>query len=738
MKKILKYVTYLFSAFIVLVLIDAFTFGYTYRFLKHVVYPPAADPSWVSHEPAPYMKDLPADMSAAAKANYVLDKMTFDEKIRYLSGYKEFGTLPVKRLNLPPVWFADATSGVRRGLSTAFPVNVAMTASFNRQLIKEAGKAIAEEARAKGISVMLGPGMNIYRVPTNGRNFEYMGEDPFLAGSMAVEYIKGMQSRGVIAVAKHLAANNSDYDRHRMSSDIDERTLREIYLPAFRMSVKEGGVQAIMAAYNPVNGVHASENRHLIEEILRAEWGFNGFVMSDWNSVYSVRDTLVHGVDIEMPSGRYLNADNIRPLLEKGAVTEEHIDRKIFRMLHTFFRFNIPERPVVDNSYAVNTREHAETALNIARESIVLLKNERDLLPLEKGQVKKIAVLGPLAVNTETTGGGSSGVVPVAENKKDILTALREKAPEGVSVEYAGSLGPFITGSDTVSEADAVIVSVGFTRDHESEMFDKQWDLPGFQESLIRSAYELNRNTIVVLTTGAGPETASWINSAPALVHSFFLGQSVGQAVAEVIYGEVNPSGKLPYTMAEKWNDIEAVKYYVDTPWLKSPFRLFANEADADDIDIFSLKYKEKLMVGYRHFDTNNVEPVFEFGYGLSYTGFEISDLRLSQKSITAGDVLKASVKVSNTGKRAGAEVVQFYVHDVESSLPRPEKELKGFYKTALKPGESKRVEVSFDRMAFSYYDTSEKKWVAEPGDFIISAGNSSRNISESLKVQLK
>jgi beta-glucosidase len=734
--------TIIITGIVILVLalllaIDAFTFGKSFAYLKHLFFPPAIDPQWEQHEPAPYIKRFHAGISAEKKARVILKEMTLEEKIRYISGYEYFGTYPIERLNLPPVWFADATSGVRRGLSTAFPVNVAMTASWNRELIKNAGTAIAEECRAKGVSVLLGPGMNMYRVPTCGRNFEYMGEDPFLAGSMGSAYIHGVQSRDVIACAKHYTANNSDYDRHRMSSDMDERTLREIYLPHFRMSVKDGNVKSIMTAYNPVNGIHASQHEHLISDILFGEWGFDGFVMSDWLSVYSVAPVVKHGVDIEMPSGKYLNKENILPLIEKGEINEADIDRKVMHMLTTFFEMGILERPVVDDKYGVNTDEHRKAALDIAREGIVLLKNENSLLPLVSSKVKKIAVLGPMAKDTETSGGGSSEVFPFS--KTDILTGLKELAPEGVEVEYAGSIGSFITGRSTVKNADAVIVCVGFNRDQESETFDKSWDLPGCQEDLIENAADLNPNTIVVLTTGSGVE-GKWIDSVPGLVHSFFLGQSTGIAVADVLYGNVNPGGKLPFTMAMKWDDILATRYYVAIPWLKSPFRIFGNEEDPEDPDdhpIFHMEYGEKLMVGYRHFDTNNVEPRFPFGFGLSYTTFDMPTMSLSSRSMRGNGTITARVTVKNTGKLAGSEVVQLYVQDVKSSHPRPLKELKGFSKVHLQPGQSKTVSITIDRMALSYFNPDTKKWTAEPGEFVIMVGNSSRNILQKKSISL-
>ncbi len=713
---------------IIILIIDAFTFGKSFSLMEKILYGPPADVTWEKHGDAPYITNLPSGMSPEQKARAILNMMTMDEKIRYISGYKDFGTYPIERLNLPPVWFADATSGVRRGPSTAFPVNIAMTASWNRDLIRRAGQVVAEECRAKGVSVILGPGMNIYRVPTNGRNFEYMGEDPYLAGTLAAEYIQGVQSRGVIACAKHYTANNSDYDRHRMSSDMDERTLREIYLPHFRKAVTEGNVKAIMTAYNPINGIHASEHKHLLEDILLGEWNYDGFIMSDWNSVYSVKEVVRHGVDIEMPRGRYMNKENIMPLIEKGVLSEADIDEKVMRLLATFFEMGVLERPVVDERYGVNTPKHREAALAIAREGIVLLKNEKDLLPLVPGSVKKITVIGPHARDTETTGGGSSEVFPI--EKTDIITGLTGNAPDGVTVSYGKTLGPVILSRGIVKKADAVLVCVGFDRYLEAEAYDRPWDLPGTQEALIRSAAGLNPNTIVVLTAGGGVETEPWIDRVPALVHSFYLGQSTGIAVADVVFGRVNPSGKLPFTMSRKWEDILAIQYYVSVPWLKNPFRIYGNKPDAEDHKIFHMEYGEKLMVGYRHFDTNGVEPRYPFGHGLSYTSFAITGMELSSRTLRQNGTITVSVTVKNTGNKSGAEVVQLYIHDRDSSHRRPEKELKGFRKVYLKPGETKTVTMTIDRRAVSYFNPDTKEWTAESGEFEALIGTSSRDIA--------
>lgn len=756
-----------------LITIDLFTIGHSLDFFEKHFFPPKVDIGWKKHEAAEYITYFSLGMTPEAKARTILKKMTLDEKIRYLSGYKYFGTTPIPRLDIPPVWFADATSGIRRGLATAYPASIALTASWNRQMIRKVARAIAEEARAKGISVILGPGVNIYRVPTCGRNFEYMGEDPFLAGAMAVSYIQGMQSRQVIATIKHFVANNSEYDRHRISSDVDERTLREIYFPAFKAAVVQGQVGAVMTSYNPVNGIYTSEHPFLLDHVLRGQWNYSGFVMSDWTSVYSVLGTVKHGVDIEMPAGRFLNNKKIMPLIKKKFLTIKHVDKKVFRMLRTFFAFGVLERSVVDERYKVHDKEHRRIALQSAREGIVLLKNENHLLPLHKKRYlksksdklaatrkKNIVVIGPQAKGTEIIGGGAGEVFP--QKRVDIWQGLRQAAKKRFRIRYARHLGPWVVDRKLVQNANAVLVCVGFGRDRESETFDRSWSLPFGQEGLIQNVRDLNPNTVVILVTGSGVKTNPWIQRIPAVIHGMYLGQFAGQALAEVVFGLVNPSGKLPFTMAKKWNDIEAVKNYVSIPWLKNPFRIFPEKKSRDEFTISHMPYKEKLMIGYRHFDTNKIEPQFAFGYGLSYTSFKISQLALSKQEILITPAMKKNKqwdeliagyirddekvlpkiyltgKIKNTGYYKGAEVIQLYIRDIQASATRPMKELKGFRKVFLHPSQEKKFSISISLKDFAFYDPTQKKWRIEPGEYLVLAGTSSRDIFYKKKFVLR
>ncbi|MBU2513582.1 glycoside hydrolase family 3 C-terminal domain-containing protein [bacterium] len=687
--------------------------------------------------------DVDHSLPAEKNAEIILQQMTLEEKVNMLGGEDNLAIKATERLKLPKVWCSDASAGVRCfQRATAFPVPIAMAATWNRNLLDQAGETIAKECRAKGVSILLGPGVNIYRVPTCGRNFEYMGEDPFLAGELAIPYIKAVQRMGVITTVKHFACNNSDYDRHRINSKVDERTLQEIYYPAFKTAVQRGGTKSVMSSYNPVNGSWASENHELLTRILRDEWGFDGFVISDWISLYSTEGPLKAGMDLEMPKADFLTFKRIKELINKGRLTEKDIDRPVRNLLKTFFEMGIYNRPLKDHQYPEYSEEHSQVSLDTAREAIVLLKNENNLLPLNREAITRIAVVGKMAKETTTCGGGSCCIKsfePVS-----ILEGIRAVAGDSVEINYIEADLNRLTHSEQkmVEEADVAVVAVGFTSQDESECYDKSWELPYLQSRLIKEIAALNSKTIVTLTTGTGVETESWLTQVPALMHCFFLGEQGGKAVAEVLFGSVNPSGKLPFTMAKKWADFESVKYYVKKPDKISVFRIIGPQGKPKFRRIRDMEYGEKLMVGYRHFDTNRVTPQFPFGFGLSFTSFELSQLSLSETSIpvsrlTEGDKIAATIKIKNTGQRAGSEVVQLYVKDPESSLPRPDKELKGFEKVHLLPGESKEITLQLDFSSFAFFDDNKGQWIAEPGEFQVMVGNSSRNIAEKAILKL-
>lgn len=682
---------------------------------------------------------LPSDgKTPSQRADAILSAMTLDEKLKFVTGYKSLGIHALPRHGLPSVWMTDATSGPRcYGATTAFPSAVAMAASWDTELVAEAADHIAEASRAKGVSILLGPGINIARIPTCGRNFEYMGEDPFLAGKLASAYVRACARRGVICTVKHMAVNNSEYDRHKISSDLDERTLRELYLPAFEITVKEGQTIGIMSAYNPVNGVWASENRKLLTEILREEWGFDGMVVSDWNSLYSTAGPLKSGLDIEMPKAKWLKPERVQkafdaataePPREADSATEADLDRMVGHLLKTLFAAGVYDRPVVDSEAREFHPDHDGAALKAARAGIVLLKNDEGALPLPQGQGITIALCGPLAEKSSTLGGGSCHVARTT-GTVNLMEGLESVADEGTRIILVGP-----GDKKTISEADAVVVACGFNYMSESELYDRPWRLPRSQRKLIAEVSRLNSRTIVTLSSGGGVETESWISGVPALVHGLYLGQSVGTATAEILFGKINPSGKLPFTMARKWTDIPALGGYPRRYWTTSPGRLAAGQGNPRFRRVRHWLYKEGLMVGYRHFDSAGVEPAFPFGHGLSYSKFRIENLEFSKRSVSPGDNLDLKVSIKNVGDRQGSEVVQIYVADVESELPRPAKELKGFAKVNLKPGESAIVDIRLEPRAFQYWqpaqsEKSEGGWKADPGEFHIMAGRSSRNI---------
>ncbi len=690
---------------------------------------PEQTPGGIGEEPAP----------TGEWVERILNEMSWDEKIKYITGYTSLAIHPIPRLGIPSVWGSDATSGLRcfKG-GTAFPAAIAMAATWNPELIEKVGETLGEEARARGISILLGPGINIYRVPTNGRNFEYMGEDPHLTGKTAAAYIRGLQDRGVITTVKHFACNNSEYDRHKCDSVVDDRTLHEIYLPAFRTAIKEGGSRAVMSAYNPVNGVYASENRHLLTEILRNEWGFDGFVISDWDSLYSTSGPVKNGLDIEMPGAKWLTPEKIAAEISKGTIEKSDIDKMVGRLLSTFHSFGIFNRSQIDRSAAPSGDEHDLTALQTAREGIVLLKNDppeglkTPLLPLNTNKIKSIVITGRTALMTPTGGGGSSHVK--ISQKNDIvrgILARLEDENKGIRVQYVPYKKAYLSGKNKkiIQNADVVVICAGFKSFEETECFERSWYLPENQGKLINNVTALNSRTAVILTVGGGVETESWIRGTAALMHSFYLGQSTGTAVADILFGKINPSGKLPFSMARKWSDFASTSYYVDKPEAISAGRIFVGQGNPEKRKIWPMEYGEKLAVGYRHFDTAKIEPQFAFGHGLSYSDFGLTELKVSKPLLKDKDKRRVSIILTNTGDNEGAQVVQLYIRDEESSLPRPDKELKAFKKVFLPPGASEKLSFLLNPEDFSFYNDEKKEWICESGDFTLLAGFSSRDI---------
>jgi beta-glucosidase len=590
--------------------------------------------------------------------------------------------------------------------------------------------------------MILGPTVNINRIPLWGRNFEGYGEDPYLAGRLGVAYIRGVQGEGVIPSVKHFDANNEEFERHRIDEKIDERTLHEIYLPAFKAAVEEAGAWTVMSAYNKVNGVHCGESVPLLHDILQKEFGFKGFVISDWGSTYSTAGTVNAGMDLEMPggplmqpwlanprsqssgsSGGWLAADKVLAEVKAGHITEATLDGNVARILRVIFVSGLFDHPHTATG-DVDTPAQQAVARQGATEGIVLLKNADSLLPLDAKKIHSIAMIGPNAATARTGGGGSSLVRPRYAIAP--LDGIRERVGSGVEVKYALGVGmdgedPTVDtpevragllkeAADAAAHADVAVVVVGRYARLESESFDvKTMDLPAGQDELIAAVERANPHTIVVLNTGDPVTMTKWIAQTPALVEMWYSGQEGGHALASVLFGDANPSGKLPVSFPKEWKDSPAYGHYPG--------------------ENLKVDYAEGIYVGYRYFDTKNVEPLFPFGFGLSYTTFAYSDLKVTPARVSGKEPTEVSLKVRNTGSRAGAEVVQLYVHDGHSHIDRPLRELKGFRRVELQPGETKTVEFKLDRAAFSYWSPDKTVWVAEPGTFEIQVGASSRDI---------
>lgn len=806
----------------------------------------------------------------------LIQKMTLQEKVDFIGGYNGFYIRGYKNLGIPEIRMADGPVGVRNpGPSTAFPASIALAASFDKEIASNVGKAIASEARSKNVHIMLGPAMNIHRAPFCGRNFEYLGEDPFLAGKIAASYTKGMQGEGVIATAKHYAVNYQDFNRHKVSSNLDERTLHEIYLPAFKMTVQEGGVATVMTSYNLVNGVHASQNDYLNNQILKGKWGFDGFIMSDWVSTYDGIACAKGGLDIEMPSGKFMAPDTLISAIKNGQLDEKLIDDKVRRVLTVYKRFGLLKNADLAKGYKVDEAFVRTTALDAARGGIVLLKNESNFLPVDKQKIKSIAVIGPNGNPAVTGGGGSSFVETI--NPVSVLDAVKQVAGDGVDVKFAkgvytgerlpdgffdnfdfytkedgkkvpgvkaefykgiklegdviqtkvfeklnlylsqmasdivpgedfsarftcyfspkesGSYWLGVAGDDgyklfvdgkmvieqwqnqgetirkyeaqfvagkeykieieyyqgggdaiirlasqkrqgkelgqeeyladavkAAKNADVAIVCVGFSNENESEGSDRSFEMPFKQNELIKKISEANPNTIVVLNSGGNVEMASWIDGVKGLLHAWYPGGEGALAVAEIIFGVTNPSGKLPVSFESKLEDNPTFNSYWD-----------------DDNDL-NVDFTEGIFVGYRHYDKSAVKARYPFGFGLSYSTFEMKNAKVSALQIKSGQGVEVLVDVTNTGNYDGAEVVQVYVADKQSSLPRPIKELKGFEKVFLKKGETKTVKLELKADDFSFYDPAKHDWIIEPGEFEILIGNSSVNIEQQVLLEIK
>ncbi len=657
----------------------------------------------------------------------LVSKMTLEEKAALVTGASNWTTTPVERLGIPEMVVSDGPHGVRRiedvtaiaqkSLpATCFPTASCTASTWNVDLIKQMGEALAEECIALNVDVLLGPGVNMKRSPLGGRNFEYFSEDPFLAGEMAVNFINGVQSKGVGTSLKHYAANNQEFQRFCISSEVDERTLREIYLAAFEKAVKETQPYTVMCSYNKVNGDYASENYHLLTEILKNEWGFEGLVVSDWGAVHDRVKALKAGLDWEMPGPQAQRTQKVIDAVRSGELDESVLDESVRRILRIVFKARQTPK---NGKFDVDA--HHELAHQIATEGMVLLKNN-GLLPL-KGH-EHIAIIGRSAEAAHFQGGGSSHInptkvaVPFNEVKAQAGAAEITFA-EGYPTDNSFSQAMIDKSVSLAKSADVALLYIALPGFKESEGYDRtDLDLTDQQVALIKAVSAIQPNTVVVLNNGAPVVMNDWIDGVAAVLEGWMMGQAGGVSIADVLFGRVNPSGKLAETFPAKLADTPAV-----INWPGGAGKVY---------------YGEGLFIGYRYYDAKKMPVLFPFGYGLSYTTFAYSNTKVSKKSFKDTDGVTVSVDVTNTGKMAGKEIVQLYVHDQKSKLVRPEKELKGFAKVELKPGETKTVSIKLDFRSFAYYHPSYNQWITEDGEFDLLIAASSADIREKLTVTLE
>ncbi|WP_394185852.1 glycoside hydrolase family 3 C-terminal domain-containing protein [Metabacillus halosaccharovorans] len=662
----------------------------------------------------------------------LISQMTLEEKAGLCSG-KDFWNLKgIERLGIPSIMVTDGPHGLRKqkmgadhlGLfdsvpATCFPSAAGMASSWDRHLIQKVGVALGEECQAEDVAVLLGPGANIKRSPLCGRNFEYFSEDPYLSSEMAANHIKGVQSQGVGTSLKHFAANNQEHRRMSTDAIVDERTFREIYLASFEGAVKQSQPWTVMCSYNKVNGEFASENNYLLNDILKEEWGFEGFVVSDWGAVNERDVALANGLELEMPASKGIGENKVIEAVQNGTLSVEKLDAAVERILRIIFKA-IEEKK---ENATYDQEAHHQLARETARESMVLLKNENNILPLKKEG--SFAVIGEFAEAPRYQGGGSSHIIPT--KLENIVEEIEKSAGSEANVTYAQG---YYRDLDTIdealieeakkvaSQADTVILFAGLPDRYESEGYDRvHLHIPENQKRLIETVAEVNPNIVVVLSNGA-PIEMPWLDKIKGLLEGYLGGQALGGAIADILFGDANPSGKLAETFPKQLSD-------------NPSYLFFPGEGD-------KVEYREGIFVGYRYYDTKNVEPLFPFGYGLSYTSFEYSNLRVSANKINDTEILSVTVDVKNTGAITGKEVVQLYVKDVESSVSRPQKELKGFEKVELQPGEVKEITFTLDKRSFAYYHTEIKDWHVESGEFELLVGKSSKEVVLTEKVTVE
>ncbi len=693
----------------------------------------------------------------------IISKLTLDEKIAMCHAQSKFSTPGVPRLGIPELWMSDGPHGVRGEINwddwgyanwtndsiTAFPALTCLAATFNPVLSYEYGIAIGEEARYRKKDVLLGPGVNIYRTPLNGRNFEYMGEDPYLASIMVVPYIKGVQQNGVAACVKHYALNNQEEWRGHINVNVSDRALHEIYLPAFKAAVIEGGVWSIMGAYNQFRGQHCCHNEILLNKILKEDWAFDGAVITDWGGTHDTREAALNGLDIEMGTwtngltsstkfayDEYFLAKPFKKMIQDGDIKESVLDDKVRRILRLMMRTNMN----ANRSFGkMNNKEHSQVAHKVAAEGIVLLKNQSNFFPIDPDTKMTIAVIGENATRSMTVGGGSSELK--AKYEISPLEGIQKQFKNATIIHSMGyASGPSAYGReipsglnadslvnaavDAASKADIVLYIGGLNKNHfqDCEGGDrKHYKLPFGQDELLNKILNVNSKVGVVLVSGNAVEIP-WLNKVNGLIQSWYNGSEAGSALADVLSGKVNPSGKLPFSYPVKLED-NAAHHYGELSY------------PGDSINQY---YKEDIFVGYRWFDTKKMTPQFAFGYGLSYTTFDITGLKLDDTSYSESDVIKISCDIKNTGNIDGAEVVQVYIGKPKSKVKRVIKELKGFNKVYLKSGESRSVTIEIPVDKLKYYDESISGWNLEKGYYMIYLGNASDNIIEKVKFKVQ
>jgi beta-glucosidase len=652
-----------------------------------------------------------------------IKEMTLEEKVGMVSGLDFWHLKGIDRLGIPSIMVTDGPHGLRKqatsadhlGLNesvpaTCFPSAVGLASSWDRNLIQEVGIALGKEAQAENVGVLLGPGVNLKRSPLNGRNFEYFSEDPYITSEMASSYIEGVQSQGIGTSLKHFAVNNQEHRRMTTNVSVDERTLREIYLASFEEIVKKSQPWSVMSSYNQVNGEFASENKRLLTDILKTEWGFEGFVVSDWGAVNEHVESLEAGLDLEMPSSNGLGERKILKAIEEGQLSEDILDDAVMRVLSIIDK--VVENNVKNSSF--DKKAHHKLARKVAGESMVLLKNEGNILPLESNL--DVAIIGEFAKIPRYQGGGSSHINPTKLDQP--YEEIRNIAGKSSDIKYAQGFEidsekvdqALINEAKKIAErAEVAVLFIGLPDHYESEGYDREHlRIPENQKLLIEEIAKVQQNIIVVLSNGS-PIEMPWINKVKGIIEGYLGGQASGGAVADVLYGKVNPSGKLAETFPMRLSDNPS---YLNFP------------GEGDRVD-----YKEGIFIGYRYYDMKEIEPLFPFGYGLSYTDFEYSNLVIDQQNIKDTDSVNVSVTIKNIGQRRGKEVIQLYIKDVESTVIRPKQELRDFAKVDLQPTEETTITFSLDKKAFAYYHVDIKDWYVESGQFEILIGKSSRDI---------